>query len=103
MELMVPATLRNVPQTTSSASIWEPSALLLPRARSWSPARIASRGAGCASAKRTDPGAYRLSEVALEVFIVTVFTVGPAPVVTVIDPDEGSTLFTRPATARFCQ
>jgi hypothetical protein len=37
MEMIAPEILRNVPETTSSAAIWVPSALFVPRARNWSP------------------------------------------------------------------
>ena len=54
---MVPAILRKLPETTSSAANSLPSALRVPRARSWSPALIRSIGAGLASSNETESGA----------------------------------------------
>ena len=54
---IVPEMLRKLPETTSSASIPVPSAFFVPRARNWSPAWIASIGAGSAASNRTESGA----------------------------------------------
>ena len=56
-DTMTPEMLRKLPEITSSAEISVPSALFSPRARNWSPTRMAPMGAGCASSKRTEPGA----------------------------------------------
>ena len=57
MDEIVPAIFRNVPQTISVAVNSLPSALRVPRARSWSPTLICSRRAGFASSNLIESGA----------------------------------------------
>ena len=66
IEEIVPAMFRNVPATISAAVNSVPSALRVPRARSWSPALICSSFAGFASSNLIESGAYRRTTVSLE-------------------------------------
>ena len=57
VETTVPARFRNVPETISSAFNSVPSALRVPRARSWSPGRTWSRVPALASSNLIESGA----------------------------------------------
>ncbi len=100
--VMGPAIFRNEPDTISSAVNSPPSALRVPRARSWSPALISASAPGFASSNFTESGAYRRRMVSFEMRMTTSLFGPRAFVAIVIVPAAGSTLFTRPPRPCFC-
>ena len=98
IEEIVPAMFRNVPHTISAAASSLPSALRVPRARSWSPGLISSSRAGFASSNLIESGAYLRTMVSLAKWMVTVFF-SPIPCwVITMEFAAGSMLLTNPPT-----
>ena len=60
MEITSPPKVRNEPETTCSATIFDAASSLVPSTRSWSPTSIALKGATCESENFTEPSAMSL-------------------------------------------